>query len=447
MSEYNYESFKKLESKGEPKKLAFWVCTFFAGIIGFIIFVPWTQNVDGSGYLTTLRPEQQPHALNSIITGRIEKWYVIDGQHIDKGDTIAFMSEVKTEYLDPKLEKNITNQLDSKRMSYDSYNSKIGFLNKNIAALVAEFDLKQQHYLNKIKQFENKLTSDSSSYQAAENNVSIERIRFDRADELFIKGIKSRKEWEEAKIKLNKSENDLVYYRNRYDIAKNELLNSKIDAQNYINEYNGKVSKANSDLQTTISDMNNTQKELSEMESKLSSIKIRKDNYYIIAPHDAYVLRAFKKGIGEIVKEGDPVVSLIPINHDLAVELYVRPVDLPLINIGEHNRLVFDGWPSMVFGGWPNASFGTFGGEVYAIDKNISENGKYRVLIIPDEKEIRWPELLKLGSGVKGVFLLNNVPIWKEMWRQINGFPPDFYDGKKSKYKLDESIDSKYHTK
>ena len=146
-------------------------------------------------------------------------------------------------------------------------------------------------------------------------------------------------------------------------------------------------------------------------------------------------------------KEGDPVVSLIPINHDLAVELYVRPVDLPLINIGESIRLIFDGWPSLVFGGWPSSSFGTFGGEVYAIDKNISDNGLYRILIVPDERDFEWPNLLKLGSGVKGIFLLNDVPIWYEMWRQINGFPPEFYDGKKSKYKLDDSIDDKYHTK
>ena len=59
MIEYNYVSFKRLDVKSEPKKLAFWVGGIFVGIILFVALVPWTQNVDGKGYLTTLRPEQQ----------------------------------------------------------------------------------------------------------------------------------------------------------------------------------------------------------------------------------------------------------------------------------------------------------------------------------------------------------------------------------------------------
>ena len=125
----------------------------------------------------------------------------------------------------------------------------------------------------------------------------------------------------------------------------------------------------------------------------------------------------------------------------------MKPIDIPLIKIGEKNRIIFDGWPSLVFSGWPNTSFGSFGGEVYAIDRNISTNGLYRVLVIPDETKEEWPPLLKLGSAARGIFLLNDVKIWYEMWRQINGFPPEYYDGNKSKYKLDEGIDKKYHTK
>ncbi len=447
MIEYNYESFKKLEVKSEPKKLAYAVLSLFVGILLFIIFVPWTQNVDGKGYITTLRPEQQPHALNSYITGRIEKWYVIDGQHIKKGDTIVFLSEVKTEYLDPNLQNQLENQLKSKNLSNQSYDSKVSYLNQNVTALEAEFGLKREQFENKIKQSRNKLTSDSAAYQGSRVNVAIEKIRYSRTDSLYKIGVKSKKELEEAKLKLTKAENEFVFYDNKYQITKNEWYNTQLESQNYLNEYNGKLSKAQSDRQGTISDLNNSQKELSEMENKLASVKSRKDNYYIIAPHDSYVLKSYKKGIGEIVKEGDQVVSLIPIVHELAVELYVRPVDLPLIKIGERNRLIFDGWPTIVFGGWPGVSHGTFGGEVYAIDKNISANGLYRILIIPDEKDVVWPDLLKLGSGTKGIFLLNDVPIWYELWRQINGFPPEFYDGKKSNYQLDETIDEKYHTK
>ena len=45
-------------------------------------------------------------------------------------------------------------------------------------------------------------------------------------------------------------------------------------------------------------------------------------------------------------------------------------------------------------------------------------------------KEKPWPKELKTGTGARGFALLKTVPIWYELWRQINGFPPDYYKNK-----------------
>ena len=128
------------------------------------------------------------------------------------------------------------------------------------------------------------------------------------------------------------------------------------------------------------------------------------------------------------MKEGDPLVSVMPASFDLAVELYVRPMDMPLITKGQKVRFMFDGWPSIVFSGWPNSSYGTFGGRVAAIDNFISPNGKYRILVSADPEDDPWLNALRVGGGAVGFALMSNVPIWYELWRQINGFPPDLYD-------------------
>jgi len=120
-------------------------------------------------------------------------------------------------------------------------------------------------------------------------------------------------------------------------------------------------------------------------------------------------------------------VSISPSEYELAVETYVKPLDLPLMNIGQKIRIQFDGWPAIVFSGWPNVSHGTYGGEIYAIDQFISENGMYRVLVRPDPDDYDWPEALRFGSGASNFMLLNDVPIWYELWRNINDFPPEFY--------------------
>lgn len=111
----------------------------------------------------------------------------------------------------------------------------------------------------------------------------------------------------------------------------------------------------------------------------------------------------------------------------LAVEMYVDPMDMPLVKKGQHVNFVFDGWPTIVFSGWPNYTYGTFPGRVFAIDNTPSSNGKYRLLVAPEVGTKQWPPQLRVGTGSHGYLLLNRVRVWYEIWRQLNGFPPDYY--------------------
>ncbi|MGB5370098.1 MAG: biotin attachment protein, partial [Flavobacteriaceae bacterium] len=129
----------------------------------------------------------------------------------------------------------------------------------------------------------------------------------------------------------------------------------------------------------------------------------------------------------ETFKEGDQLVGIMPSDYDLAVETFVEPLDLPLMHLGEQVRIQFDGWPAIVFSGWPNVSYGTYGGKVVAIETFISANGKYRVLLAPDPSDHPWPKDIRVGSGAYTIALLEDVPIWFELWRQLNGFPPNYY--------------------
>jgi hypothetical protein len=154
--------------------------------------------------------------------------------------------------------------------------------------------------------------------------------------------------------------------------------------------------------------------------------------------YTGFVSQALKNGVGETVKEGSPLVSIVPTSTDLAVEIFVEPIDLPLVHVGNKVRIQFDGWPAIVFSGWPNVSYGTYGGKIFAIDNYIGSNGKYRVLVEPDTTVHKWPKGLRLGVAVQSMTLLKDVPIWYELWRNINGFPADYYRGKTAKKEKNE---------
>ena len=233
-------------------------------------------------------------------------------------------------------------------------------------------------------------------------------------------------------MKKQETSAKLVTANNKVQELKNELEIAKTELNTLENEFLQKVAKAESDLFSTQSTMFEAESDLLKLQIQYDNYARRADFYYITAPQDCYITTAVQPGIGETVKEGDPIVSIMPSDFKLAVELYIDPMDLPLVQLNQEARFIFDGWPAFFFRGWPGLAYGTFTGDIVAIDNTINEKGKYRILVQPGEGEDSrpWPEALRVGSGAQGIILLHRVPAWYELWRRLNGFPADFYDPK-----------------
>jgi adhesin transport system membrane fusion protein len=198
-------------------------------------------------------------------------------------------------------------------------------------------------------------------------------------------------------------------------------------------KFRDEIAKAESDKFTALSDMYQAEVDVTKLQSQVMNYSIRNGMYFILAPQDGVVTKILSNGIGETIKEGDAIATIAPSNYDLAIEMYVRPMDLPLLKKGQNVRIQFDGWPSIAFSGWPNCSFGTFGGEVFAIDNFASEDGTFRILISPKKGDKAWPTALRVGGGAHSMILMKDVPIGYELWRIVNGFPPEFYAEKEVK--------------
>jgi multidrug resistance efflux pump len=420
-----FTAFQLVRSTGLGETFARWCIGFFIMLILFTFF-PWTQNIRSNGKLTTFNPEDRPQTIHSTIAGRIEKWYIQEGQFVKKGDTIAVLSEIKEKFFDPELLIRIDEQINAKQGARVSTLQKAAALEKQIEALQSGLKFSLDKARNKVVQTELKVQSDSTDLVAAKIDYDIAREQLERQERLYKQGLKSLTEYEIRKLKFQEVAAKAVSVENRFYATKNELQNAKIELSSLEAEYLDKVSKAQSDLNSTLAYYHDTQGEISRMTNEYANMKIRSSFYSITAPQDGYVVQALKSGIGETIKEGEAITSIMAINPKLAVELFVRPMDIPLLNIGQKVRLQFDGWPAIVFSGWPGSSFGTFGGIVAVID-NVGNNGKYRVLVIQDPQDEKWPDPIRVGSGAYGWAMLNDVPIWYEIWRQLNGFPPDYF--------------------
>lgn len=398
-----------------------------------IMFLPWTQSIKGKGNVTTRSPENRPQSVQAVIGGKLDKWFVQEGDLVQVGDTLAYITEVKNEYFDPNLVENTATQVNAKSQSINAYDGKIGALQNQMQAAQQAMQYKLQQARNKIKEARNKVKIDSIELVALEKNLEISQNQVNRTQELYDKGLKSLSDLQDKQLKYQQDQAKVSAQINKLSNQRNLLSNAVIDVSAIQQEYADKIAKTQSDIQSTQGNKLDAIANTAKLENQLSNYTIRSQFYYITAPQSGYVTKTIKSGLGEIITEGADLATIVPTQNDLAIEFYVKPNDLPLLETGQKVNLTFDGWPALVFSGWPEQSTGIFKGTVVVVDQNISPNGQYRILATPETSEKSWPTELRIGTGANAFVILKEVPVWYEIWRQLNGFPPDYYGAVENK--------------
>ena len=410
----------------QKSRVRYW----FWGILIFLflfLFLPWTQNIRSRGRVTTLRPEQRPQEINTIIGGRIVRWNVKEGDRVKKGDTLLQLTEVKESYLDPQLVQRTGEQLNAKQRSVEFYQSKADAAGTQLQALEREQLLKLEQNSNKLEQQSRKIEAGEQDLRAAENEVTVTERQLSAGQELFQSGAIALIDLERRRVNYQNALAKKVSAQNKLANERQERTILEIEQNSIRQSYAEKIAKTQGERMQALSEAAGGEAETAKLQNMYASYVIRNEMYFILAPQDGQVINARKAGIGEIVKDGERILDIVPDKMQKAVELFIRPVDLPLVNVGQRVRFWFDGFPAIVFSGWPQSSYGTFGGVVAAVERNVNEEGKFRILVAEDPDDKPWPSQLRMGAGAQGMALLKDVPIWYELWRNVNGFPPDYY--------------------
>ncbi|MEN9297446.1 MAG: hypothetical protein RJA42_1716, partial [Bacteroidota bacterium] len=422
-----FKSFNQIYLRGKGPATRPWLIGLGLILLG-ILFLPWTQNIRSKGQITSLYQEQKPQKIYSPIAGKISRWWVKEGDFVEQGDTLAKISEIKAEYLDPKLILRTQEQLDAKKGTIEFYEQKVKATEDQIANLRSSKSLKQDQLTNKITQLQQKITGERSELEAANNEYNLAKDQFERNSKMYKEGLISQTQFQQRNASMQNALAKKTIAENKVNQTLQEIQNTKIELRGVDQEYSEKMNKAEGEKFQSLGMIETGKGDIAKLENQVSSYTIRDGMYYILAPQSGQVINAKKAGIGELLKDGEELLTVVPQNTNYAVEMYVRPVDLPLVSPGQEVRFIFDGFPAIIFaGGWPDQSFGTFPGKIRAVENNIDEKGMFRVIVVEDPKDKKWPKQIKMGAGAQGIALLNDVPLWYELWRNINGFPADFY--------------------
>ncbi len=419
-SEALMPSLQLARSSRQARRIAVALLIMLIATIGLMTFAPWQQTITGEGYVVAYAPRERQQTLEATIEGRIVRWNeeLVENARVAKGDFIAEIRDIDDQYsarLQGQLE-NTSAILESSRKIVEATEGQLNAYRRVQTEVEAAQNAYVQSAMQKVAAAEQKLA-------IAEAAIPQLKAAFDRAKELQAAGNIALEKLQEIERKLLESQGKVKEESANLSAARAELMGKQSDKEAYIHKAAADVSYYEGALDKTRAEVSKADKEMHDMESKVA----RQNTQQITAPFDGYIVHLSSNGGSQLVKKGDPICTLVPYTKDRAVQIWLDGNDAPLVEAGRHVRLQFEGWPAIQFAGWPSVAVGTFGGKVVSVDMVDNGKGKFRCQILPDATDSEhWPEERFLRQGVRanGWVLLEQVPLWFEVWRKLNGFPP-----------------------
>lgn len=382
-----------------------------------LLLVPWQQNIAGTGRVMALDPNNRPQPIQAPVSGRVKAWYVLEGSEVEAGQKLLDIEDI-----DPlRLER-----LNSQR---EAIESKIAAAEREVQALELQIDNLKLNRDRSVEIAQLQLSIAEQDLRAAQQELTKaeEAVRF--TEPRYQRNLKLEEDGAVSLEELQSSERDF-----RTAVAGREAAEAQVlAAEQNVSAANKAIEQRRSDLQSKLdkagADLEKAQGQLADARRSLIGLESdisRQASQVVYAPRDGRVFRLVANQAGAVVTAGETLMQFVPDAQQRAVELWVDGNDTPLIEPGRHVRLQFEGWPAVQFAGWPAVAVGTFGGRVTLVDPTDDGTGRFRLLIVPDERKQSWPaeRFLRQGVRTKGWVLLNEVSLGYELWRQLNGFPP-----------------------
>lgn len=415
-----------LPATGKMKPLRILSVLLWGGVavtICALIFTPWQQSVQGVGRVIAYAPLERQQAIDAPISGRVQRWFVQEGDPVQKGDPIAELSDN-----DPEILRRLSRELTAAQTQVDAAELSLQLTEGKIASLEAERHSALENAQLKVEMAHERRRAAQRAVDAADAKLRTAELNLRRQRILEGKGLASTRALELAELEAQTAHAGL-------DGAKASLRSAEAEIKAQSAELKQVSSSKRATIDSTRSALEKLRADHAKAEGQLAKVEVRfsrQKQMQIHAPRDGTILRLLSKQGTEMVKQGDPLALLVPDVASQAVELYVDGNDAPLIDPDRPVRLQFEGWPAVQFVGWPAVAVGTFPGRVAFVDAHDDGAGRFRVVVVPEDPA-EWPDGRYLRQGVRanGWVLLNQVSLGFELWRNFNGFPPALPEPKK----------------
>lgn len=416
MTSQDAAALRLVPSSRNLSRLSRVLCVLVLFIACALGFAPWQQSASGSGRVIAYAPLDRQQIIEAPIDGRIQTWHVAEGSRVKKGDLVAEINDN-----DPDILSRLERESDAAEQRVAAAGSRATSIEARILSLEASRSAAMSAANERVRVAQARVAAAQRAVDAARAGHATTEVNLERIDSLSKQGLRSTRDLELARLDEVRAKTDLDRAIATHEGARAEKLAADSDLLKVGTDGSASIDDARASRAAALAEAASASAELARIEVRLH----RQGAQRVIAPRDGTILRLLATQGSETVKPGDGIAILVPDTETRAVELWVDGNDVPLISVGRHVRLQFEGWPAVQFTGWPSVAVGTFGGTVALVDATDDGSGNFRIVVLPDEGE-GWPSgaYLRQGTQCNGWVLLDRVKLGYELWRRFNGFPP-----------------------
>jgi membrane fusion protein, adhesin transport system len=384
-------------------------------------FVPWQQTTLGRGRVIAYAPADRQQTIDAPLDGRVARWHVQEGSHVAAGDRLVDVTDN-----DPDILVRLAAEREAISVRVDAARTRVVAIDQRIRAMGSSQKSAVLAASQRSHMGGDRLSAADHAVLAAKAAAKAAALNYERQEALFDQGLTSKRSVELAEADEAKTRTDVDRAVAALSAARAELSALSADVEKVDNDSIASISDAQAARASAESEIASGRAELTRIEGRLA----RQETQHVKAPSAGTVLRVIARQGAEMVKAGEPIALFAPDTTDRAVEMLIPGNDVNLVQKGRAARLQFEGWPAVQFSGWPSAAVGTYGGIVAFVDPMDDGQGRFRVVVLPDNGT-PWPDALNLRQGTRasGWVLLGRVPLGYELWRQFNDFPPEWTGG------------------
>lgn len=377
------------------------------GVVAFmVVFIFWAQMAKldevtrGMGKVV---PSGQVQVIQNLEGGIVDRLLVREGQIVEKGEVLiridnslaeASLSEARArEYRlqaqvtrmeaeiagkVPEFSKDILeNAADAVRNQQEVYQARQNQLQSQIGILQNQREQRQQE-----------LSEMRSRYSSVRDSLNLAREQVNILKPLVEQGVSPRLDLLNAQREVSDLEGQLQAVRSGIPRAQSAIA----EAEQRINE------KREAFKTESSTELNQVRGELESVRNTLTAQEDRVKRTEVKSPVRGTVNKLFVTTIGGVIKPGEDLVSVVPLEDSLLVEAMVRPSDIAFIRPGQDAIVKISAYDFSIYGGLKAKL------EDISADTITNEQGEafYRIRLRTKESALqRGKEILPIIPGMQ----------------------------------------------